>query len=134
MAAAAAAVYIEPRPPAAAAWAADNLGYGRPAAAKRAGSQSLRLSCPAAAAAAAAAMWLLLLLESPVLIGDERPMAEAAEVMADWQRLDALKERPLRLGFPTLADSLGLRMGLAVWLPDPNVPADSLSEARPVLP
>ena len=53
MAAPAAAAYIEPRPPAAAA--ADNLGYGRPAAAKRAGSQSLRLSCPAAAAPAAAA-------------------------------------------------------------------------------
>ena len=131
MAAPAAAAYIEPRPPAAAA--ADNLGYGRPAAAKRAGSQSLRLSCPAAAAAAAAAMWLLLLLESLAVTGDERPMAEAADVTAEWHKLEALKERPL-IGFPTLLDSLGLRTGLALTLPDPNVPADSLSEARPVLP
>ena len=122
-------MYIEPRPLAA---AIERPGWGSPAAAKRAGSQSLRLSWPAAAAAAAAAIWLLLLLD--VVIGDERPIAEAAEDTTELQRLAALKEdRPLRAGL-RLLPSLGLRTGLALTLPDPKVPADSLSEARPMLP
>lgn len=116
MAAAAAAEYIEPRP----AEAADSRGYGIPAAAKRAGSQSLRLSCPEAAAAAAAAAaddkWLL--FSEP---GEVIPPPAAVEVTAEWHKLEALKLRPMAAAEETAIleaaePSFGLRTGLAVTL------------------
>ena len=130
MAAAAAAEYMDPRPP------ADNLGYESPA--NRAGSQSLKFK-PAAAAAAAADKWLLLSEPAP------RPPGEAptggdkarlcggpADDTGGDARLVALNEEiPAPAGLvPFPPASVGLRTGLALTLPEPMV--ESLMEANPL--